>query len=293
MKQISLIILTYNNLQKFTKRCWESIRTQNSLNEVEVVFVDNCSNDGTKEWLLELEKEYSYVKVILNKKNLGYAAGNNVGIKKSSGDYIVLLNNDVILPSDFIEKIRQKEDEVFKLNIGLLGPVTNNAGCLQQINLNELNESNWIVKSGAYCADHRNQLFKVEKVNFYCVVIPRYVINDVGYLDENFGLGNFEDDDYCERVKKKYGIYIMEDCFVWHWGSGTFKNLSRDQLDDIYAKNKFYFERKNQTTYSRITDLNDVWNYVQQSIYFGNSGESIIIRKEYIDRIFKNAKIDE
>ena len=125
------------------------------------------------------------------------------------------------------------------------------------------------------------------------MIIPRHVIIDVGYLDENFGLGNFEDDDYCERVKKKYGIYIMEDCFVWHYGSGTFKELSRDQLNDIYTKNKFYFEHKNQTTYSRITDLNDVWNYIQQSIYFRNSGESIMIRKEYIDRILRNAKIDE
>ena len=293
MKKISLIILTYNNLQKFTKNCWESIRTQSSLNDVEVVFVDNCSNDGTKEWLLGLEKEYSFVRVILNKRNLGYAAGNNVGIKQSSGDYIVLMNKDVKLPSDFIKKIRQKDEAIFKLNIGLLGPVTNNAGCLQQIKLNALNESNWIEKSFDYCATHRDQLFKVEKVNFYCVVIPRYVINDVGYLDENFGLGNFEDDDYCERVKKKYGIYIMEDCFVWHYGSGTFKDLPRDQLNDIYVQNKFYFEQKNKTTYSRITDLDDIWNYIQQSVSLGNAGESIMIRKEYIDRILRNARIDE
>jgi len=106
-KLVSIIILTYNS-EKYIKDCLQSIFRQ-TYNNLEIVMVDNNSKDGSVEIAKKILGDCEdNQKVILNNKNLGYAGGNNIGIKQVQGDYIIILNPDVVLDENFIQKIVDK-----------------------------------------------------------------------------------------------------------------------------------------------------------------------------------------
>jgi len=88
---ISIIILSYNTCD-LTLQCLTALsKTTWGQVEKEIIVVDNASNDETVE---RIKKKFSGVKVIQNSKNIGFAAGNNIGIRQAKGKYILLLNSD-------------------------------------------------------------------------------------------------------------------------------------------------------------------------------------------------------
>lgn len=105
MKKIkaSIIILNWNG-KKVTADCLRSIQNQ-TYKPYEVIVVDNASLDGSVNYL---KGKFPSVKFIENKTNLGYAGGNNVGIKIAQGDYILILNNDTVLDKDFLLEMAKR-----------------------------------------------------------------------------------------------------------------------------------------------------------------------------------------
>jgi GT2 family glycosyltransferase len=88
---LSIIILSYNT-KELLKRCLQSLqKAKKNDYQIEVIVVDNASSDKSPEMV---EKEFSQVKLIRSKKNLGYAGGNNLGLKKAQGEFILFLNSD-------------------------------------------------------------------------------------------------------------------------------------------------------------------------------------------------------
>jgi len=101
MSKVSIQIVTWNSL-KFLPDCLESIFNQ-TYKDFSILVIDNASNDGTIEFL---RKNYPQIKILRNNKNLGFARAHNQGIKLSQGaDYIFIINPDIILEKDFLEKI--------------------------------------------------------------------------------------------------------------------------------------------------------------------------------------------
>ncbi|SHI12075.1 Glycosyltransferase, GT2 family [Clostridium collagenovorans DSM 3089] len=100
-KKVSLIIINWNN-KSYLKRCMDSILTQ-SYKDFEVIFIDNCSHDGSFEYFKELYENYDFIKLFYNSVNNGYAGAANQGIKESTGEYIMILNPDIIMENDFIK----------------------------------------------------------------------------------------------------------------------------------------------------------------------------------------------
>ncbi|PYS36373.1 MAG: hypothetical protein DMF75_01075, partial [Acidobacteria bacterium] len=92
----SIIVVTYNNLE-LNRLCLESIYARTEWPNFEVIVVDNHSTDGSREYLKEVEKNFTNLRVTLNESNLGFAAANNIGLRLADGDYLVLLNNDTIV----------------------------------------------------------------------------------------------------------------------------------------------------------------------------------------------------
>lgn len=92
MPKLSIIILSYNT-RDITLKCLDSVFKSINTNNIEVIVIDNGSQDGSKEIL----QGKSNLKIILNEKNLGYSKGNNQGIKAAQGEYILFLNSDVII----------------------------------------------------------------------------------------------------------------------------------------------------------------------------------------------------
>src|SRR3989344_3239284 len=100
MSKVSIIVLNWNG-KKFLKNCLDSL-TQLAYPQVEIIVVDNNSKDGSQEFVKE-----NYRKAILieNKENYGFAKGNNIGLKASTGDYILILNNDTVVAPNFLEPL--------------------------------------------------------------------------------------------------------------------------------------------------------------------------------------------
>ena len=93
MIDISIIIVSFNT-KEFTSKAIDSVIKYTKGIIYEIIVVDNASSDGSKELLQNYSKKYKNVVYIQTGKNLGFGRGNNVGIEKSKGNYILLLNSD-------------------------------------------------------------------------------------------------------------------------------------------------------------------------------------------------------
>ncbi len=239
----SIIVLTFNQLEEATRPCIESLYRHTAPEDFELIVVDNNSSDGTQAYLLALKKQHSNVRLCLNLENRGFAGGNNDGLRLSQGDYVVLLNNDTLLTPGWLQRLcgfLQEHPEV-----GLVSPVTNYAGSEQKIVLDGLGPSNYVEFSGRYTAKHAGVFRQSERLSFFCVAMRASVFERVGPLDENFGAGMFEDDDYCLRIlAQNLKIAIVEDCFVYHQGSLSFQRLGTKRYLELFEKNRSYFQKK-------------------------------------------------
>ncbi len=239
----SLVVLTYNQLKEGTIPCLESLFLYTPKDQFELIIVDNASSDGTPEHLRKVAEEHDNVVLIINQENKGYAGGNNDGMRAAKGDIVVLLNNDTMATPGWLDSLLEPLEK--DRSIGLICPVTNSAGNEQTVVIPSLNEENYVEVSRRYTSKNKGHLFETEKLGFYCVALRRDVFEKVGTLDEKFGLGMFEDDDYCFRVKKAgYRLVINEGCFIYHKGSLSFKKLENKEYQQIFERNRDYYQRK-------------------------------------------------
>ena len=239
----SIVVLTYNQLKEGTVPCLESLFLYTPRDQFELIIVDNASSDGTPDHLRNVAKEHENVRLILNAENKGYAGGNNDGMRAARGDCVILLNNDTMATPGWLDSLLGPLEK--DRGIGLICPVTNSAGNEQTVVIPSLNEENYVEVSRRYTSKNKGHLFDTEKLGFYCVAMRRDVMEKVGLLDEKFGLGMFEDDDYCYRVRRSgYRLVINEGCFIFHKGSLSFKKLENKEYQQIFDRNRDYYQRK-------------------------------------------------
>lgn len=214
----SIVILSYNNRQ-LTQQCIESIRETTPESAREIVIVDNNSQGDSVAYL----RQQDDIVLVENDFNAGFPGGCNIGIKASKKENdIFLLNNDTILCANSLYTLRMGLYE--KDNYGSAGSVTNNCANLQSVfksdSIDELKEfglKNNIVNK-------RNEI-KLMLVAF-AVLIKRHVLEKVGYLDERFFPGNFEDDDISLRIlKENYQNVLVYNSFIIHLGTVSFKKV--------------------------------------------------------------------
>ena len=246
--KISVIVLTYNNLE-INKLCIDSILNKTAYPNYELIIVDNCSKDGTREYLESLVGTDERIKVILNTENRGFAGGNNDGIAVSTGDYVVLLNNDTVVTRGWLTAMSKHLEN--DLQLGMCGPVTNSIGNEAKIEVQYQNRKEMERFAYIYTTEHQNQEYSdVRVLALFCTMIKRSVIDQCGVLDEQYGIGMFEDDDYAEAVKKAgFRLTVVEDAFIHHFESVSFKKLEDEKFKALYEANKAKFEQKWNTTW--------------------------------------------
>jgi len=247
----SIIILCYNKLEEATRPCIESILQKKNNYSFELVIVDNNSQDSTATYLSELKKSNPdrWIKVIENKTNKGYAEGNNDGIKVAEGEYIVLLNNDTLVTDCWLDRFYNHFGA--HTNCGLVGPITNNAGTEQKIKIDGLDENNYQEKVAPYLEMNKKKFFHTERLSFFCVAFRNNLVAEIGLLDPGYSIGMFEDDDYCMRARLNgKTIDVIEDCFIYHKGSVSFKELDIEKYHDLFERNKTYYCTKFNTSWT-------------------------------------------
>ena len=126
MSKVSLITLCYNQLENATIPMLESLYKFTKSDLFELIIINNASSDGTKEYLDNFVKEKENITVIHNEQNFGFSKGMNQGLKIAKGDFIFLLNNDLLFSPNWLEKFV----EILENNkdIGLISCKTNYAG---------------------------------------------------------------------------------------------------------------------------------------------------------------------
>lgn len=222
----SIIILTHNQLE-FTKQCLDSIEAYTPESH-ELIIVDNGSTDGTIDYLREYMKSHNNVRVVANAANRGFAAGNNQGLAIAGGEYVLLLNNDTIVTKGWLGRMLAVFDRY--PDAGIVGPVSNYVAGIQLVkNVPYRNIEDMHLFAARWAAEHTDQSTEFPRVVGFCLLARKSVINSIGGLDEQFGSGNFEDDDFCIRAAMAgFKARIAQDVFIHHFGSQTFKGAGID-----------------------------------------------------------------
>ena len=249
----SIIILCCNGL-KYTRQCLESIE-QCTPEPHEIIIVDNASTDGTPEFLRHYAEEHDNVTLIMNDRNRGYASGNNQAIRIAHGEYVVLLNNDVVVTHGWLGRMIEHVKGLG--DIGMVGPVTNAVSGAQLITSVPYGED--IDQMHAFAREIRDRYDgKIEpcmRLVGFCLLIRKEVLEIIGGLDEDYKTGNYEDDDLCMRsCIAGYRNIIARDVFVHHFGSMTFKENSIDYSATMNANRSLFLEKWKDIIYSQKAD---------------------------------------
>ncbi|MGQ0721653.1 MAG: glycosyltransferase, partial [Candidatus Eiseniibacteriota bacterium] len=234
---VSIVVVTRNQLEH-TRLCYESLR-KHTPEPHEIVFVDNGSTDGTVEWLRDVVRDYPHARAVIKADNLGYAGGNNQGLALARGRQIVLLNNDTVVTEGWLGGLMAVLED--HPAAGLVGPVTNYASgpqVIEGVPYRTLPEMERFAREHA--RTHAGESEPARRLVGFCLLVRREVIDVVGGLDERFGNGNCEDDDWCLRAHQAgWEARIARGVFVHHTGGRTFAGEGID-----YAKSlRDNFER--------------------------------------------------
>lgn len=219
-----VIVLHYGDLRT-TNKCLKSIvKYEKEIKEI--IVVDNDHQKNIKYPISNFKCPISKLKIIRNKKNLGYAAGVNVGIKyalSKGANYVLVLNNDTYLESGFITKLIKKMN---KAKIGVAAPaikfirdgkIVYDLG--GKVNMFFGRTSHHEVTE--IQKQVRDDILQVDYVSGCCMLIKKEVFEKVGFFDERFFM-YYEDVDFCIRARKKsFKIVVFPSHNIFHELSKT------------------------------------------------------------------------
>jgi len=241
--KVSIIIISFHQMN-LTFDCVRSIFKNTQYPNYEVVLIDNGSGPDVVEFIEALGgADKDRVRAVVNGANRGFAGGNNVGLELcKNSDFFVLLNNDTVVPRNWLERLLW---HAAKPDIGIVGPVSNSVGNEAQIPVDYRNAEQMVNFSRSLCLAHLHETFDIKTLAMFCVAFRREVLQKVGFLEECYSVGMFEDDDYAERVRAA-GLRVIcaEDSFVHHIGSASFSKLAKPEYKEIFERNKALFESK-------------------------------------------------
>jgi GT2 family glycosyltransferase/tetratricopeptide (TPR) repeat protein len=221
----SIIVLTLNQLE-YTQLCIQSL-FKHTRSPFELIIIDNGSKDNTIDYISSLKRSGTAcirIKLIANPKNVGFAAGCNQGMREARGEHVLLLNNDVVVTPGWLA--RMTNVMTTRPNVGLVGPMSNCVSGPQLVRNPQYDSQTLkglVQFSQCHAEKYSNQIIHRTRVVGFCILIRHSVIAKIGGLDHRYGLGNFEDDDFCLRAHLAgFQSVIAKECFVHHFGGRTF-----------------------------------------------------------------------
>jgi len=252
MKLVSIITVNFNQ-SYVTEALLQSIISTNSYDGIEVIIVDNGSKvNSVPEW----EIKYPEFKFIRSEANLGFAGGNNLGIRAAKGDYLFLVNNDTEFTPGLVETLVSVLDENPK--VGVVSPKIryfDEPGMLQYMGYTAMNyftASNSCI--GQFETD-RGQYDDLTGPTGYAhgaaMMIKKECIEKAGLMSENFFL-YYEELDWCDHIKKKgYQIWVVTNALIYHKESVSVGKASA--LKEFFMnRNRILFIRRNAPVIARF-----------------------------------------
>lgn len=218
---VSIVIVSYNGL-KFLGQCLRSVFETRYPN-FEAILIDNASNDGSISYVRELFKKEPRLTIIENDKNLGFAGGNNMGIKFANGKYVIFLNQDTKVDPDWIDKLVEvmESDE----QIGIC-----QSKLLSLINHKLFDSAGDIVdyygvsirRGGDVHEEDKGQYDKLEEIfsaRGAAMIIRKELIRKIGGFSSELLIS---DVDFCWRARLAgYKIFFVPKSIVYHVGEAS------------------------------------------------------------------------
>lgn len=225
--RVSIVIVNWNG-KKWLARCLDSLLAQ-TYKQLEIVFVDNASTDGSATWVKET---YPTITIVQNEHNVGFAGGNNSGIKQSNGDYIVLLNTDAWVEPTFIEKIMNRYHE---LGVDVLAP--------QQTGYDEKS----VDSAELYSIDPLGYGLALDpekdRAHFFfgtgaCLLFSKKVYEETGGLDNDFFMYHEEIDWFWRLHLLQKKTIQVHDIFFHHAEGGSSIDVSKLKYKTFLWRNE-------------------------------------------------------
>jgi GT2 family glycosyltransferase len=250
MKKVSIITVNFNQ-PKVTEELLQSI--PGSYTNIEIIVVDNGS---TANIATNWQSKYPDVKFIRSQHNLGFAGGNNLGIKAATGDYLFFVNNDTEFTTGLIEKLA----EVLNINpaVGMVSPKIkyfSDKSVIQYAGYTPMNYYTCRNSCIGLREKDTGQFDHITAPTAYChgaaMMIRKEAIEKAGIMNENFFL-YYEEVDWCEQIKKAgYEAWVCTDALIYHKESVSVGKKSR--LKEYFMnRNRILFTRRNAPFHKRI-----------------------------------------
>jgi len=240
MIDLTVIIVNWNT-KKLLQACLNSVLQKTRGIKYEIIVVDNGSTDGSA----ALVRQFKKVKLVANKKNLGFAAANNQAIKKARGEYLVLLNSDTLLENNALKKLVDFARS--KPRLGILGAKLINPGnrvqcstgrfyTLPVVALSLFGADRWLRRAP-------QKACRVDWVEGSCFLINRRVLEEIGLLDEKFFM-YVEEMEFCYRAKKAgWQTWYYPKAKVLHLVRGSTPESKQKAINWIHEGLQYFYQK--------------------------------------------------
>lgn len=236
MRLTSIIIPTRNGLELLAP-CIEAIRAYTPT-PYEIIVADNGSSDGTLEYCIRERLTF-----VAFAENAGFPKACNAGLKLAAGDALLLLNNDVVVSSNWLDNMLACLDHT--PDTGIVGPSSNYVSGRQQENAAYGSMEEYQAWALLRNRPDSSRWAAMERLVGFCLLFKRELMDQIGYLDERFSPGHYEDDDYCYRARLAgFQPVHAGDAFVHHHGSSSFKRQDASALSALIETNHRKFIEK-------------------------------------------------
>jgi GT2 family glycosyltransferase len=235
---VEIIVCVHNALDA-VQQCLESI-VYHTMPPYTMILVDDGSDAETRDYLNEFAQLHGAV-LLRNEHALGYTFAANEGLRGTSAEYVVLLNSDTIVTSEWLDRMIACAES--HPRIGLVGPLSNTASWQSIPDIesqgdwatNPLPAGMSVEEMGQLVARHSSRLYPpMPLLNGFCLLLRRGLIEDIGYFDEeSFGAGYGEEDDYALRAREAgWTLALADDVYIYHAQSRSYSIEKRKALCD-------------------------------------------------------------
>ena len=255
---ISVIIVTYNSAQVIIP-CIDSIINNSQGADIEILIVDNGSTDDTCKIL---KQNYTDITIISGHGNIGFAAGNNLGLQAAQGRHFFVLNPDTEISSGALSTLKDYADSHPK--VGMIAPrVVNPDGTLQHSTFRfpDLLQAFYgffeklmpidSTRNGRYLPEEYGKERSVEHILGAAIFVQRKLWEKIGGMDDNYKL-YFEETDWCYRARKQnWGLHYLPSATIMHRGAHS-TSSSPERNSVLFAQSQARFYRINLGMFSYI-----------------------------------------
>lgn len=243
---LSVIVVSYNT-KKLTENCIKSVLKEKQSLTLEIIVMDNNSEDGSVETLRVFKKK-GQIRLIENDSNTGFSFANNQGIKVARGRHVLLLNSDTVVKKGALKKLIDFADSHEEAGV-VASQLLNADGSIQPSCFYFPTVKNailefWFGKKGLFekYAPKTKKPVVVDAAVGASFLMTRIALKKVGMLDEKYFF-YFEDIDYCRQVKQsELKVYYLPDSKVVHYHGASGKKIAdpQNQWRRLIPSSKIY-----------------------------------------------------